>query len=68
MSPEKPRLAGGKRCVICEDPIEDKEEIAPCHHRYHRQCLFDWKSQGHEVCFECKCLLKVRMEEVVEDE
>jgi len=53
-SPSLPRC---EFCVICQEKLEDKEDIRvlPCGHEYHFECIAQWIPQNNTCCV-CQCL------------
>ncbi|XP_030519951.2 E3 ubiquitin-protein ligase RING1-like [Rhodamnia argentea] len=45
----------GKRCAICLDDFEPKQEVmvTPCNHMFHEDCIVPWL-QGHRQCPVCR--------------
>ncbi|CAN0897456.1 E3 ubiquitin-protein ligase Iruka [Linum grandiflorum] len=49
---------GGKRCAVCLEDFEAKEEVrlTPCEHMFHEDCIVPWvKTNGN--CPVCRCSL-----------
>lgn len=41
-------------CSICmEGLMTGSVELGSCHHSYHKDCLEDWTSRGHDCCPLC---------------
>ncbi|CAN1199869.1 E3 ubiquitin-protein ligase RNF126 [Linum perenne] len=52
---------GGKRCAICLEDFEAKEEVmlTPCDHMFHEDCIVPWvKANGN--CPVCRCSISDR--------
>eukprot|EP00403_Amphidinium_massartii_P043948 CAMPEP_0178437528 /NCGR_PEP_ID=MMETSP0689_2-20121128/35053_1 /TAXON_ID=160604 /ORGANISM="Amphidinium massartii, Strain CS-259" /LENGTH=218 /DNA_ID=CAMNT_0020059761 /DNA_START=212 /DNA_END=868 /DNA_ORIENTATION=- len=47
----------GARCVICQEALEDSQDVRvlPCHHEYHFECIAKWLGQSNTCCV-CQCV------------
>lgn len=54
----------GKRCAICLDDFEPKEEVmlTPCNHMFHEDCILPWV-KSHGLCPVCRFAICERMQQ-----